>query len=56
MGIFKEGVQSGRFTNAFSWSMRSLNILKVIFVHLPPHERHKLSTQSVKCVFIGYNI
>jgi hypothetical protein len=28
----------------------------VCLVHLPPHERHKLSTQSVKCAFMGYNI
>ena len=28
----------------------------VNFVHLPPHERHKLTTQSVKCVFVGYAI
>ena len=24
------------------------------FVHLPSHERHKLSAQSVKCAFLGY--
>ena len=24
----------------------------VCFVHLPTHERHKLTTQSVKCVFL----
>lgn len=28
----------------------------VCFVHLPPHERHKLSAQSVKCAFMGYNV
>ena len=28
----------------------------VCFVHLPPHERHKLSAQSVKCACIGYSI
>jgi hypothetical protein len=28
----------------------------VCFVHLPHHERHKLSTQSVRCVFLGYNV
>ena len=28
----------------------------VCFVHLPSHERHKLSAQSVKCAFMGYSI
>ena len=28
----------------------------VCFVHLPPHERHKLSSQSVRCSFLGYNV
>jgi hypothetical protein len=28
----------------------------ICFVHLPPHERHKLSAQSVKCAFIVYSI
>ena len=28
----------------------------VCFVHLHPHERHELTTQSVKCVFLGYAI
>jgi len=28
----------------------------ICFVHLPFHERHKLSTQSAKCVFLGYSI
>jgi hypothetical protein len=28
----------------------------VCFVHLPSHKRYKLSTQSTKCVFLGYNI
>ena len=28
----------------------------VYFVHLPPHERHKLPAQLVKCDFIGYSI
>lgn len=28
----------------------------VCFAHLLPHERHKLSAQSVKCAFIGYSI
>lgn len=26
----------------------------VCFVLLPPHERHKLSSQSARCVFVGY--
>ena len=28
----------------------------VCFVHLAPHERHKLTNQSVKCAFLGYAI
>ena len=28
----------------------------VCFVHLPTHEQHKLTTQYVKCVFLGYVI
>ena len=28
----------------------------VCFVHLPTHERHKLTVQSVKCVFLSYAI
>ena len=28
----------------------------VCFLHLPPHERHKFTAQSVKCVFLGYAI
>nr|CAN63642.1 hypothetical protein VITISV_038695 [Vitis vinifera] len=28
----------------------------VCFVHLPPHERHKLSAQSVRCAFLGNNM
>jgi len=28
----------------------------VCFVHFPSHERHKLSAQSAKCVFLGYSI
>ena len=28
----------------------------VCFVYLPAHERHKLTTQSVKCIFLGYAI
>jgi len=28
----------------------------VCFVHLPLHERNKLSAQSVKCAFMGYSI
>jgi hypothetical protein len=28
----------------------------VCFVHLPAHERHKLTAQSVKCIFLGYAI
>jgi hypothetical protein len=26
----------------------------VCFIRLPPHERHKLSAQSIKCAFMGY--
>ncbi|RVW59700.1 Retrovirus-related Pol polyprotein from transposon RE1 [Vitis vinifera] len=28
----------------------------VCFVHLPTHERHKLTAQSIKCAFLGYAI
>ena len=28
----------------------------VCFVHFPFHERHKISTRSVKCAFMGYSI
>ena len=28
----------------------------VCFVHLPPHERHKVTARFVKCVFLGYAI
>jgi hypothetical protein len=28
----------------------------VCFVHLPPHERHKLGAQSARCAFLGYSI
>jgi hypothetical protein len=28
----------------------------VCSVHLPPHERHKLSAQSAKCALMGYSI
>ena len=28
----------------------------VCFVYLPPHERHKLYVQSVRCAFLGYNV
>jgi len=28
----------------------------VYFVHLTPHERHKLTSQYVKCAFLGYAI
>jgi len=28
----------------------------VCFVHLPFHERYKLSAQSVRCAFLGYNL
>ena len=28
----------------------------VCFVHLPTHEGHKLTAQSVKCAFLGYAI
>ena len=26
----------------------------ICFIHLPPHERNKLSTQSMKCAFLGH--
>ena len=26
------------------------------FVHVPPHERHKLFAQSIRCAFLGYNV
>ena len=28
----------------------------VCFVHLPSHERHKLTAQSARCAFMGYSI
>ena len=28
----------------------------VCFVHLPPQEQHKLSPQSIRCAFLGYNV
>ena len=28
----------------------------VCFVHLPPHEQHKLFAQYVRCAFLGYNV
>lgn len=28
----------------------------VCFVHLPPHECHKLIAQSIQCTFMGYSI
>ena len=28
----------------------------VCFVHLPPHEQHKLYAQSVRCALLGYNV
>jgi len=27
----------------------------VCFVHLPSHERHKLTAQSARCAFMGYS-
>ena len=28
----------------------------ICFMHLPTHERHKLTAQSIKCAFLGYAI
>jgi len=33
-----------------------VHLVVFVFLHLPAHERHKLTAQSVKCAFLGYAI
>ena len=47
------------FYKLFGYSPSYFNLRTfgcVCFVHLAPHERHKLINQSVKCAFVGYVI
>jgi len=47
------------FYKLFGYSPSYFNLRTfgcVCFVHLAPHERHKLTNQSVKCAFLGYAI
>jgi len=39
-----------------SHNYHDLHTFRYVCFDLPPHERHKLSAQSAKCVFFGYSV